>query len=110
VKRNESDNSAQLFAALGDETRQRLLARIMEGPLSITSLTEGSGITRQAVTKHLRVLADAGFVRGDRQGRETIWTIEANALADAREYLDQISARWDSALLRLQALVERREP
>ena len=110
MKRNESDNSAQLFAALGDETRQRLLARIMEGPLSITSLTEGSGITRQAVTKHLRVLADAGFVRGDRQGRETIWTIEANALADAREYLDQISARWDSALLRLQALVERREP
>jgi DNA-binding transcriptional ArsR family regulator len=109
VKRN-SDSSAQLFAALGDETRQRLLARLMEGPLSITSLTEGSGITRQAVTKHLRVLADAGFVRSDRQGRESVWTIEANALADARRYLDQISARWDSALTRLQNLVEDRAP
>ena len=109
MKRN-TDSSAQLFAALGDETRQRLLARLIEGPLSITSLTEGSGITRQAVTKHLRVLADAGFVRGDRQGRETVWTIEANALADARRYLDQISARWDNALTRLQNLVENREP
>ena len=103
----EAENSAQLFAALGDETRQRLLARLMEGPLSITSLTEGSGITRQAVTKHLRVLADAGFVRGDRQGRERVWTIEGNALADARRFLDQISARWDTALARLQHLVEK---
>ena len=101
-----SRNSAQLFAALGDETRQRLLARLMEGPLSITNLTEGSGITRQAVTKHLRVLADAGFVRGDRRGRETVWMIEANALADARRFLDQISTRWDDALERLRHLVE----
>ena len=102
-------NSAQLFAALGDETRQRLLARLLEGPLSITGLTEGSGITRQAVTKHLRVLADAGLVRADRRGRESVWTIEANALEEARRYIEQISTRWDDALARLRTLVESEE-
>jgi DNA-binding transcriptional ArsR family regulator len=102
-------NSAQLFAALGDETRQRLLGRLLEGPLSITGLTEGSGITRQAVTKHLRVLADAGLVRADRRGRESVWTIEANALEEARRYIEQISTRWDDALARLRTLVESEE-
>ncbi len=101
-----SVSSVQLFAALGDETRQRLLARLFEGPLSITGLTDGSGMTRQAVTKHLRVMADAGLIRADRRGRESVWTIEANALEEARRFIDQISARWDDALSRLQTLVE----
>ena len=99
-------NSAQLFAALGDETRQQLLARLLDGPLSITSLTEGTGISRQAVTKHLRVMADAGLVRADKRGRESVWTIEANALEDARAFIEQISTRWDNALARLRSLVE----
>ena len=99
-------NSAQLFAALGDETRQQLLARLLEGPLSITGLTEGTGISRQAVTKHLRVMADAGLVRADKRGRESVWTIEANALEEARKFIEQISTRWDSALARLRSLVE----
>ena len=99
-------NSVQLFAALGDETRQQLLARLLDGPLSITNLTEGTGISRQAVTKHLRVMADAGLVRADKRGRESVWTIEANALEDARAFIEQISVRWDSALARLRAIVE----
>jgi DNA-binding transcriptional ArsR family regulator len=99
-------NSAQLFAALGDETRQQLLARLLEGPLSITSLTEGTGISRQAVTKHLRVMSDAGLVRADKRGRESVWTIEANALEEARAFIEQISNRWDNALARLRSLVE----
>jgi DNA-binding transcriptional ArsR family regulator len=99
-------NSAQLFAALGDETRQQLLARLLDGPLSITSLTEGTGISRQAVTKHLRVMAGAGLVRAEKRGRESVWTIEANALEDARAFIEQISTRWDNALARLRSLVE----
>ena len=100
--------SAPLFGALGDPTRLRLVARLsQQGPLSIARLTEGSEITRQAVTRHLQVLADAGVVRGTRDGRESIWELQPSRLEDARRYLDQISRQWDGALVRLRAFVER---
>jgi DNA-binding transcriptional ArsR family regulator len=93
---------------LGDETRLGLVARLCErGPLSIAKLTAGSDITRQAVTKHLRVLAEAGLVRGTRDGRESIWKLQPRRLEDARRYLDRISGQWDAALDRLREFVER---
>ncbi|HTQ43162.1 MAG TPA: metalloregulator ArsR/SmtB family transcription factor [Polyangiaceae bacterium] len=102
--------TAPVFAALGDETRLRLVARLCDdGPQSIAKLTERSDVTRQAVTKHLRVLEDAGVVRGSREGRESVWEIEPRRLEAARRSLDLISARWDSAIERLRLVVEREE-
>lgn len=100
--------SAPVFAALGDETRLRLLGRLAaDGPLSIARLTDGTEVTRQAVTKHLNVLAGAGLVRGARRGRERVWELEPDPLAEARRQLDAISRGWDDALARLAAFVER---
>lgn len=96
-----------MFAALGDELRLRLVARLSdEGRLSIAKLTEGSEVTRQAVTKHLRVLEEAGLVRGSREGRENVWELEPRRLLEARERLALISKRWDGAIERLRAFVE----
>jgi DNA-binding transcriptional ArsR family regulator len=96
-----------MFAALGDETRLALIGRLSaHGPLSITRLTDGSAVTRQAVTKHLAVLASAGFVRDTRRGRERIWELEPQQVEIARRYLDQVSRRWDDALNRLKTFVE----
>jgi DNA-binding transcriptional ArsR family regulator len=101
-------DSAPVFAALGDETRLKLVARLCEGgPTSIAKLTQGSDVTRQAIAKHLRVLEDAGLVRGARDGRESVWELEPRRLQQARAYLDAISSQWDDALERLKAFVER---
>lgn len=101
------EHTAPVFAALGDQTRLRLVARLgREGPLSISRLTDGTAVTRQAVTKHLRVLADAGLARGVRQGREHLWQLQAAPLDQARRSLERISQRWDEALLRLKVAVE----
>ncbi|MHB8736489.1 MAG: ArsR/SmtB family transcription factor [Terriglobales bacterium] len=101
------ERSAPLFAALGDPTRLRLVARLGgEGPLSIARLSAGAGVTRQAVTKHLRVLADAGLAHAARQGRESVWQLDRKRLEDARRHLDLISQQWDTALGRLRAFVE----
>jgi DNA-binding transcriptional ArsR family regulator len=98
---------APLFAALGDETRLRLIARLsLGGPMSISRLTAGAGLTRQAVTKHLHVLAAAGLVRGRRKGRESVWEVEPRQLEEARRFLSEISAQWDEALERLRSTVE----
>lgn len=100
--------SATVFAALGDETRLRVVTRLgKEGPLSLARLTEGEVVTRQAVSKHLHVLEQAGLVEGKREGREQLWRLSANGLSEARGLLDQISEQWDETLLRLKAFVER---
>ena len=105
--RNESGNSALLFAALGDETRLRLALRLSsDGPLSITRLTAGTRVTRQAITKHLRVMDRAGLVHSQRCGRERIWHLDQQRLQTARRYLDAISRQWDDALGRLREFVE----
>ena len=98
---------APIFAALGDETRLRIVSRLCAGgPLSIARITTGSQVTRQAIAKHLRVLEEAGLVRGVRIGRESRWELEPAQLEVARRYLDLISRRWDEALGRLKKLVE----
>jgi DNA-binding transcriptional ArsR family regulator len=97
---------AALFAALGDENRLHLLARLAGGPVSISRLAEGSGITRQGVTKHLRVLAGAGLVRGRRRGKESLWQLERSRLEEARRSLDLISRQWEVALNKLKLYVD----
>lgn len=103
--------AAPLFAALGDTTRLRIVARLCDGgPSSIARLTEGADVSRQAVSKHLRALEQAGLVRGGRAGREHVWELQTQRIAELRGYLAQISAQWDQALGRLKAFVETDTP
>ena len=98
---------ASVFAALGDETRLGLLAKLTTGePQSISRLTAGTRLTRQAVTKHLRVLEGAGVVRANRVGRECRFALDPRPIVDAQTYLEHVSQQWDNALARLKALVE----
>jgi len=100
-------NSAPIFAALGDETRLRLVAVLCAGgAVSIAQLTAGTEITRQAVTKHLHVLADAGLVRDIKVGRERRWEFEPTKLDEARRSLNVIAQQWDYALNKLKMAVE----
>lgn len=103
----ERASPAPLFAALGDRTRLKLLLRLSGGGTrSIASLSVGAGITRQAIAKHLRVLEEAGFVTSRREGRESRYALRPDAVRDARDFLDQVSAQWDETLERLRAFVE----
>jgi DNA-binding transcriptional ArsR family regulator len=96
-----------LFAALGDTTRLALVGKLSSGqPASIAQLTKGSRITRQAVTKHLRVLQHAGIVRCVRAGRESLFELDARPFRDMEEYLGFVSEKWDQALARLKTFVE----
>ncbi len=100
--------SAPVFATLGDPIRLRLVSRLVhDGPMSLSKLTRGSGITRQGVSKHLRVLESAGLVRSTQRGRESIWALERKRLAEAQRHLRTISAQWDETLARLKSYVER---
>jgi len=97
-----------MLKALGDETRLRIVSRLSRGgPSSIVALTGEFDISRQAVSKHLRVLEGAGLVRGSRPGRESTWELLPRRLQQARQSLDQISADWDDALGRLREFVEK---
>ena len=99
--------TAPVFAALGDQTRLRIVGRLAGGePLSIATLTAGTGVTRQAVTKHLTVLDEAGLVRSEWRGRERMWALNGERLDAARRSLDVIAAQWDTGLARLKAFVE----
>lgn len=99
---------APLFAALGDETRLYLVTKLSQGePRSISQLTDGTRLTRQAITKHLRVLQAVAIVRNVRSGRESLFALDPQPLEEARNYLDLISCQWDDALSRLKSFVER---
>jgi len=100
-------NPAPVFAALGDQTRLSLLRTLSDGRRrSITALSAGTNLTRQAVTKHLRVLEDAGLVSSSHVGRESHFAFRPEPIVAIRSYLDEVSAQWDDALARLQAYVE----
>jgi DNA-binding transcriptional ArsR family regulator len=110
-RRNRSRASrvdpAAVFAALGDRTRLSLVGKLSDGTaVSISRLAEGSKLTRQAVTKHLRVLESAGVVGSERSGRESLYRLEPAPIAEMRSYLDGISRQWADALGRLKAFVE----
>src|ERR1044071_3723815 len=99
--------AAPVFAALGDETRLGLLRRLSaEGQLSVARLSEGTGVTRQAITRHLDALGRVGLVRDARRGRERVFSLDAKRLEIARRYLDRVAAQWDAAAARLKAFVE----
>jgi DNA-binding transcriptional ArsR family regulator len=102
---------APIFAALGDETRLSLLAKLGRGQrYSISQLTEGSQLTRQAITKHLRVLERVKVVRCVRCGRERLFEIDHQPVEEARDYLDRISEQWNQALSGLKSFVEAERP
>jgi DNA-binding transcriptional ArsR family regulator len=99
---------APVFAALGDETRLRLVGTLCRGqPRSISRLTEGSELSRQAMTKHLRVLEGAGLVHSARRGREILFMLAPGPIEAARDCLAMVSWQWDQALSRLKAFVEK---
>ncbi len=99
--------SAPVFAALGDERRLRLVARLSSGGShSISALAAGAPVTRQAITKHLQVLEGAGLVKGYKQGREQMWELNAPQIEEARRCLDIIAREWDGALARLKKFIE----
>jgi DNA-binding transcriptional ArsR family regulator len=101
-------DAAPIFAALGDRTRLALVAKLSDGqPRSIALLSADTEMTRQAVTKHLRILEDAGLVRSARAGRESQFELRPESIVQMREYLDDVSRQWDDALARLRAFVER---
>jgi DNA-binding transcriptional ArsR family regulator len=98
---------APVFAALGDETRLALVAKLCGGqPHSISQLTEGSRLTRQGITKHLRVLERVGIVHSVRTGRESRFKFDPQPMEGIKEYLDFVSEQWDQALSRLKSFVE----
>jgi DNA-binding transcriptional ArsR family regulator len=98
---------AQLFAALGDSTRLQLVNRLGGGKRnSISGLSVGMKLSRQGVTKHLRVLENAGVVKSTRVGRELHFSLQPEALTPLQEYLDHVSAHWDDAIERLRSFVE----
>lgn len=102
-----SENMAQVFAALGDPTRLKLVAALcVGGAFSIAQLTASTDISRQGVTKHLQVLADAGVVRDLKSGRERLWQLEPGQIAEAKRTLEEIGREWDVALGKLKMFVE----
>ncbi len=102
-----SVSAAPVFAALGDETRLSLVAKLCRGQArSISQLTMGSRLTRQAITKHLRVLESAGVVHSVRSGRQSLYEFDPEPLEEIKKYLDLVSEQWDEALSRLKSFVE----
>lgn len=98
---------ARVFAALGDETRLLLIAKLADGrPRSISQLTTGSRLTRQAITKHLGVLQQVQLVRSVRHGREKQFALDPQPIDELKEYLNRVSVQWDNALARLKGFVE----
>ena len=97
---------ARILAALGDEVRLQLVARLCAGPMSITRLTAGSKVTRQAITKHLRVLEQAGIVHSVRAGRHSLFRFDPAPLHELEDYLRRVAEQWDEVLARLKSLVE----
>jgi DNA-binding transcriptional ArsR family regulator len=98
---------APVFAALGDQTRLSLIAKLSTGhPYSISELTSGSRLTRQAITKHLRVLESAGIVHSIRHGRESRFAFDPEPIENIKQYLDLVSRQWDETLSRLKTFVE----
>lgn len=98
---------ARVYSALGDPTRLQLLERLgADGPCSIAALTDGTPITRQAISRHLRTLEQAGLVRSSHEGRECLWSPRPDGLREARAHIARISSHWDEALQRLRSQVE----
>lgn len=98
---------AEVFAALGDKTRLTIVTQLGDGqPRSISKLTEGSDVTRQAITKHLHVLEEVGLVRQTKSGRESLFTLNPAPLDEVQEALQSMARQWDETLGRLKSFLE----
>jgi DNA-binding transcriptional ArsR family regulator len=107
VARPPAPELASIFFALGDKTRLRLVSLLCVGSaLSIAELTADTALSRQAVTRHLQLLAEAGLVKDLRIGRERLWQFEPAAMEEARRSLEQIGRQWEQALGRLKRMLE----
>lgn len=103
----KTPETADVFAALGDPTRLALVQLLCEGsPFSISQLSAASPLSRQGITKHLRVLEDAGLVCSEKVGRESLFRLDPQPLHDAKRYIDVVSRQWDQALGRLKSFLE----
>ena len=103
----QSSNAAMVFAALGDPTRLALVIRLCDGSrCSIAQLSDGQPLTRQAISKHLRVLEDAHVVRSERAGRENLYMLDPKPIENLRSYIELVSRQWDTTLSRLKSFVE----
>lgn len=108
---SKAEAAAAVFAALADPTRMALVIRLSDGGArSIATLSLDTRMTRQAVTKHLRVLERVRLVRSERQGRETRFALDPKGLAPAREWIDAVGAQWEAALGRLKGFAESDSP
>ena len=106
-REREIERRVVVFAALGDETRLSLVGKLSKGaPQSISELARGSPLTRQAITKHLRVLEGARLVGSVRVGRESLFELRPEPLKEIQSYLERVSEQWDHALARLKSFVE----
>jgi DNA-binding transcriptional ArsR family regulator len=103
----QSPKAAMVFAALGDPTRLALVVRLCDGSrCSIAQLSDGQPLTRQAISKHLRVLEDSHVVRSERAGRENLYVLDPRPIENLRSYIELVSRQWDTALSRLKSFVE----
>jgi DNA-binding transcriptional ArsR family regulator len=97
-----------VFDALGDPTRRHIVESLARGEASATQLAADLPVTRQAVAKHLTALREAGLVESRRQGRETLYRVNAEPLDAAAAWIVRVGGEWDARLERLRALVEGR--
>ncbi len=95
-----------VFSALGDPTRRRILARLVDGPASITELAEPFEMTLPAVSKHLRVLERAGLVRRERDGWYHRCHLQPEPLESAAAFLARYRPFWERTLDELASYVE----
>jgi DNA-binding transcriptional ArsR family regulator len=100
--------AAEVFFALGDETRLSVVTKLGSAAMTATVLSDGARVTRQAIAKHLQVLEGAGLVTHEKRGREVLYALKTDRLDEARVFLDAISAGWDLAINRLREMVEER--
>ncbi len=108
--RRATTPNVQVFAALADATRLRLVERLRRAPGQSTSaLGAGEPISRQAITKHLEVLAEAGLVRATRAGRERLWQLDPTPLQPVEAWITALSAEWESRFDRLEAFLQSNE-
>ncbi len=104
----KTERQATIFAALGDPTRLSLVSKLIDGKAhSISTLASDTHISRQAVTKHLRVLENVGLVTNLKAGRESLYELDTKPLKSVQEYLAIIASEWDKSLNSLKAFVEK---
>lgn len=90
--------SGDVFTALSDPTRRRLLSAIAAHPATATELASDLPISRQAVVKHLSALSEAGLLERERSGRDVRYRMTPAPLSDAVSWMAEVGGQWDERL------------